>query len=866
MSDERSSVGRRSVLKAVGAAGAGTVVSGSKSAAAAPAGEPDRLLRSGTEEETPLYVNDSGTPGMTALVVGGMHGNETAGHLAATEIANWTPSSGRLVVLPRANAKGVEDGVREPNGDLNRQFPLESTPTTPLAREIWDVVTEFSPDLIIDLHESWSRFVNGGLGQSVAYSPVRNLRGAATIACDTINETIGATNNRFHERLLPSPAEYPHGVFVQRTAFELGIPSYLIETYVDLGRSDRVHYHTSLVKKLLDVRATTHDAGEPDHVLAIQSTGQKVTYEGAVDGTITPTDMLGNEDTVGDGAFSGVVWGGTDYYQYSGRLTDFSITGGDQSAIEIRLDGEPKSVNQLTPADTSQLTVRSTGEPVEYQLGVDKPFISVQQSANGWVFEDRAYGEVADVPDSYEFAYDLDQFDVTEGDPSDLELTLDGSPISIDDLDETPSHELLVNGRAGKTTYRLTVNGTIKSTDFMSDEYHIQGPTAVGTVTTGVDLYRFTGEILSFEIVSGDESNVELMVDGNDQTVSSLNPSSVHTLSINSTGDRVDYSGTVSETVYPTPLLNGSDRSGIDKFSGGVWGGTDQYLFKGDLTTFSIDRGRADDVTVSVDGERIALPPIDKTAVEGGSLTVDDPWQTYSLGQSFDSPVTTCSPLSYAGSQPCHVRLRNVGSNGFDARIEEWDYLNGVHYPETASHVTIEAGVHEVESGRYAEAGRTVTDHEWRSVSFDHDFDTTPLVFCQAETVQGGQAIVTRVRNVSRSGFDVKVQESEAQGTHKTESIGYIAIEPATNAIGDRPAELGVVAVDDGWTTVNFDRSYEQPVFVACMQTTIGGDAVGLRRKNLTGKSVALMAEEETSRDSETAHATEQVGYLVFEE
>ncbi len=189
-----------------------------------------------------------------------------------------------------------------------------------------------------------------------------------------------------------------------------------------------------------------------------------------------------------------------------------------------------------------------------------------------------------------------------------------------------------------------------------------------------------------------------------------------------------------------------------------------------------------------------------------------------------------------------------------------------VQTEETASHVTIDAGVHEVENGRYAEAGRTVTDHRWQSVSFDHGFDITPLVFCQAETVQGGQAIVTRVRSVSRSGFDVRLQESERFGGHKTESIGYIAIEPATNAIGKRPAELGVVAVDDGWTTVNFDRSYEQPVFVACMQTTIGGNTVGLRRMNLTGKSVALMAEEETSRDSETAHVSEQVGYLVFEE
>jgi hypothetical protein len=45
------------------------------------------------------------------------------------------------------------------------------------------------------------------------------------------------------------------------------------------------------------------------------------------------------------------------------------------------------------------------------------------------------------------------------------------------------------------------------------------------------------------------------------------------------------------------------------------------------------------------------------------------------------------------------------------------------------------------------------------------------------QTYHGSQAVVTRERNISESGFEVRLQEEEANdGVHANETIGYVAL------------------------------------------------------------------------------------------
>jgi hypothetical protein len=61
-----------------------------------------------TAGDTPVYVFEGAQPGGTALVVGGTHGNEAAGYMAATLLVERSRATrGRLVVIPHANNSAV---------------------------------------------------------------------------------------------------------------------------------------------------------------------------------------------------------------------------------------------------------------------------------------------------------------------------------------------------------------------------------------------------------------------------------------------------------------------------------------------------------------------------------------------------------------------------------------------------------------------------------------------------------------------------------------------------------------------------------------------------------------------------------------
>ncbi|MCZ6917002.1 MAG: fibronectin type III domain-containing protein, partial [Gemmatimonadetes bacterium] len=72
--------------------------------------------------------------------------------------------------------------------------------------------------------------------------------------------------------------------------------------------------------------------------------------------------------------------------------------------------------------------------------------------------------------------------------------------------------------------------------------------------------------------------------------------------------------------------------------------------------------------------------------------------------------------------------------------------------------------------------------------------------------------------------------------------------------------------VGSEWHTLSFAQSYSDAVLLAGIQTFDGSDPAALRYKNLTASGAEIKVEEEASGDSEVAHTTEVVGYLVFED
>lgn len=184
---------------------------------------------------------------------------------------------------------------------------------------------------------------------------------------------------------------------------------------------------------------------------------------------------------------------------------------------------------------------------------------------------------------------------------------------------------------------------------------------------------------------------------------------------------------------------------------------------------------------VSMEGETL-LDHLRNPFGEAGTTTVNQQnrgmWHTVELQNTYRDPVVIMQLMSMKGNQPSHMRIRNVESNAFEFKIEEWDYLDQRHVSESIGYLVIDRGRHRLVDGTVVEAGKINTNHNWAAVSFDATFTSPPVTLCHCQSFAGNRAVVTRQKDLSLSGFKVRLQEQEANNnTHPVETIGYIAIQ-----------------------------------------------------------------------------------------
>ena len=152
---------------------------------------------------------------------------------------------------------------------------------------------------------------------------------------------------------------------------------------------------------------------------------------------------------------------------------------------------------------------------------------------------------------------------------------------------------------------------------------------------------------------------------------------------------------------------------------------------------------------------------------------------------TFTDPIVVAKPLSANGPDPAVVRVAGITSDGFWIRVQEWDYLDGFHAPETVSYLAMERGRHEVAEGVWAVAGRVESGSAGRevTVSFPEPFAETPLVFAGVSSVNEADAVTARLDGIDTLGFRVWLQEQEANGEHPpVERVDYIAWPPSAGS------------------------------------------------------------------------------------
>ncbi len=210
-------------------------------------------LSNGTKYATKLYVIDSGVPGPVVMIVGGVHGNETAGYKAAYKVKSFSIKKGKLLVVPYANLRAVKAHTRSIGGaDLNRDFPRSKYDSADnvLSKAIFNVVKKYNVDWVMDMHEgaNYERIKSSSsVGQSLIYYPDTKTKVIASKIVSSLNKGIATSYKDF------SLLRYPvSGSLAKAAAVACGANSFIFETCSRDPLATRVNYQLKAANMLLD--------------------------------------------------------------------------------------------------------------------------------------------------------------------------------------------------------------------------------------------------------------------------------------------------------------------------------------------------------------------------------------------------------------------------------------------------------------------------------------------------------------------------------------------------------------------------------------------------------------------------------------
>jgi hypothetical protein len=265
---------------------------------------------------------------------------------------------------------------------------------------------------------------------------------------------------------------------------------------------------------------------------------------------------------------------------------------------------------------------------------------------------------------------------------------------------------------------------------------------------------------------------------------------------------------------------------------------------------------------------------------------VGSSWEDVTLSRSYNSMVVVATANYDNTKDPAVVRIQNASGNSFQVRV---DAAGGatpsgidVHYmvAEEGVYTIAEHGI-KMEAVKYLS---TVTDNDssWvgQSRSYSNSY-SSPVVLGQVMTYNDPDFSTFWCRG-SASGnppdssnlYTGKTVSEDSDTTRDDETIGYIVIEAGSGTIGDvnYVADLGSNAIqgvgDSPPYTYSISGLSSPNVAIAScagMNGFNGGWAILYGANPLTSTSLNLAIDEDVVSDTERNHASEEVGYIVFE-
>ena len=166
------------------------------------------------------------------------------------------------------------------------------------------------------------------------------------------------------------------------------------------------------------------------------------------------------------------------------------------------------------------------------------------------------------------------------------------------------------------------------------------------------------------------------------------------------------------------------------------------------------------------------------------------------------------------------------------------------------------------------EVGSSSANANWTTVTLNNSY-ADPVVIIGALGMYGGQAATTRVRNVTSTSFQWRVDEWEyLDEGHNAETLSYMVVEAGRHTLANG-AELvaGNLSVGTGYKTATYSALTATPTVFTSVNTENEAQAVNVRVRSVTSSDFQMQLQEEENGGTENgsrSHVEETVGWVVI--
>lgn len=254
------------------------------------------------------------------------------------------------------------------------------------------------------------------------------------------------------------------------------------------------------------------------------------------------------------------------------------------------------------------------------------------------------------------------------------------------------------------------------------------------------------------------------------------------------------------------------------------------------------------------------------------AITVGTTPITIQLQGHYENAVVFALPPSSNDGELVAVRIMETTGDTVTLMLQEPKAYDGIHADEQVTLLVVEAGVHTLADGTIIEAGefdtnRVAAGRGFNGETFEADFVDTPSLFTQVQSFNGSDYVATREKNVTADGFSAALTKEEGITAHKTETIGWLAIEQGSGDWSGIAYETDTIefAVNGNRGGASFSSAFDgAPNVIANLSSYIGDDHALARLNSVDEFGFEVRAQEDTSFDAEVAHAKESVDWIAF--